>query len=94
MFISHWQKDGYTAMLLVQGFNALCVKASAIAQLFGCYGDVLKVGVPSCIEENVVVLPNISSPFSMKVMVQNTTHQNDCASALVRMRHSAQVLKD
>ncbi len=41
---SYWQKDGYTTILLVQGFNALCVKASAIAQLFGCYGDVLKVG--------------------------------------------------
>ncbi len=44
-------------MLLVQGFNALYVKASAIAQLFGCYGDVLKVGgAPGFIGENVVVL--------------------------------------
>ncbi len=47
----------------MQGFNALCVKSSAIAQLFGCYGDVLKVRVPGCIEENVIVLPNVSSPF-------------------------------
>ncbi len=58
------QKDGYTTMLLVQGFNAVRVKASAIAQLFGCYGDVLKVrGVSGCIEEE----ENVwwwSSPFT------------------------------